>query len=99
MKLYMHPVSTTSRPVMMFIAENGLDVDMQVVNLMSGEHMNAAYAAINPNLPADRKLGDPEVLPDLIDSPAYPKDFKQRARVNASMDWFNTVFIASSATA
>jgi glutathione S-transferase len=49
MKLYMHPVSTTSRPVMMFIAENGIDVDMQTVDLMSGEHMNAAYAAINPN--------------------------------------------------
>ncbi len=29
---------------------------------------------------------------DSIDSPAYPKDLKQRARVNASMDWFNTDF-------
>ena len=71
MKLYMHPVSTTSRPVMMFIAENGIDVDMQTVDLMSGEHMNAAYAAINPNqlvpvledgdFSANRKLGDPEI--------------------------------------
>ena len=94
---------------MMFIAENGLDVDMQVVDLMSGEHMNAAYAAINPNqlVPVledgDFRLTESSAilkyLADLIDSPAYPKDFKQRARVNASMDWFNTVFIARTATA
>ena len=102
MKLYMHPVSTTSRPVMMFIAENGIDVDMQTVDLMSGEHMNAAYAAINPNqlVPVledgDFRLTESSAilkyLADSIDSPAYPKDLKQRARVNASMDWFNTDF-------
>ena len=28
MKLYMHPVSTTSRPVMQFIADNDIKVDM-----------------------------------------------------------------------
>jgi len=27
MKLYMHPVSTTSRPVMQFIADNNINVD------------------------------------------------------------------------
>ena len=108
MKLYMHPVSTTSRPVMMFIAENGIDVDMQTVDLMSGEHMNAAYAAINPNQPVpvledgDFRLTESSAilkyLADSIDSPAYPKDLKQRARVNASMDWFNTDFYRPSQT-
>ncbi|MFP6759012.1 MAG: glutathione S-transferase family protein [Alphaproteobacteria bacterium] len=102
MKLYMHPVSTTSRPVMMFITENGIDVEMQTVDLMSGEHMNATYTAINPNqlVPVledgDFRLAESlailKYLADLIDSPAYPKDLKQRARVNASMDWFNTDF-------
>ncbi len=39
MKLYMHPVSTTSRPVLLFIAENAIDVEPQVVDLMAGEHL------------------------------------------------------------
>jgi glutathione S-transferase len=29
-------------------------------------------------------------LADKIGSPAYPKDLKQRAKVNEMMDWFNT---------
>lgn len=102
MKLYMHPVSTTSRPVMMFIAENGMDVEMQVVDLMTGEHMEEAFAAVNPNqlVPVledgDFRLTESSAilkyLADKIDSPAYPKDLKKRAQVNAAMDWFNTDF-------
>lgn len=33
-KLYMHPLSTTSRPVRLFIHENGTDCEEQVVDLM-----------------------------------------------------------------
>ena len=33
MKLYYHPASTTSRPLMLFAAENGIKMDMQVVDL------------------------------------------------------------------
>ena len=49
MKLYYHPVSTTSRPVLLFIQENNLKVDTQVVDLMKGEHVQPAYTAINPS--------------------------------------------------
>jgi glutathione S-transferase len=38
MKLYMHPVSMTSRPVRLFIAESGIPMDEQVVDLFTGEH-------------------------------------------------------------
>ena len=31
-------------------------------------------------------------LAEKIDSAAYPKDLKQRARVNEVMDWFNSNF-------
>jgi glutathione S-transferase len=31
-------------------------------------------------------------LADKINSPAYPKDLKQRAKVNEIMDWFNSNF-------
>src|SRR6185295_14747191 len=49
MKLYMHPVSMTSRPVRLFIAENGIKVDEQVVDLMTGEHYKEPFVAVNPN--------------------------------------------------
>ena len=71
MKVYYHPVSTTSRPIMLFAAENRFDLDFKVVDLFTGEHLQSAYAAINPNrlvagarrcsLSPDRVLGDPQV--------------------------------------
>jgi glutathione S-transferase len=100
MKLYYHPISTTSRPVMLFAAESGIALDMQVVDLFVGEHVQPPYAAINPNkLVPTLEDGDfvltensaiLKYLADKIDSPAYPKDLKQRARVNERMDWTST---------
>ena len=102
MKLYMHPVSMTSRPVRLFIAENKLDVEEQVIDLMTGEHHQEPYASINPNrlVPmledGDFRLTEGSAilkyLADKIGSPTYPKDLKERARVNEMMDWFNTNF-------
>jgi glutathione S-transferase len=102
MKLYMHPVSTTSRPILLFIAENKIDCDLQVVDLLAGEHLQEPYARINPNrlVPVledgDFRLTESSAilkyLADTIDSPAYPKDLKTRARVNEVMDWFNSNF-------
>ncbi len=102
MKHYMHPLSTTSRPVSLFIADNDIEVEEQVVDLMTGEHLKPPYSDINPNclIPTledgDFRLTESSAilkyLADKIDSPAYPKDLKQRARVNEMMDWFNTNF-------
>lgn len=100
MKLYYHPASTTSRPVMMFIADHDIEADLQVVDLFTGEHMGEAYAAINPNrlVPVleddDFRLTESSAilkyLADKIDSPTYPKGLQERARVNEMMDWINT---------
>jgi len=100
MKLYYHPASTTSRPLMLFCAESALKVDLQVVDLFTGEHYNPPYEAINPNhlVPVledgDFRLTESSAilkyLADKIDSAAYPKDLRQRARVNERMDWVNT---------
>jgi glutathione S-transferase len=98
----MHPVSMTSRPVRLFIAESGIKVDEQLVDLMNGEHYKEPFASINPNrlVPVlddgDLRLTESSAilkyLADRIDSPAYPKDLKQRAKVNEMMDWLNTNF-------
>jgi glutathione S-transferase len=92
----------TSRPVRLFIAENGIDVDEELVDLMAGEHYQEPFTAINPSrqVPVledgDFRLTESSAilkyLADKIDSPAYPKDLKQRAKVNEMMDWFNTTF-------
>jgi glutathione S-transferase len=102
MKLYMHPVSMTSRPVRLFIADNKIDCDQQLVDVMTGEHMQPPYGAINPNrlVPViedgDFRLTESSAilkyLADKIGSPAYPKDLKQRAKVNEMMDWLNSNF-------
>jgi glutathione S-transferase len=102
MKLYMHPVSNTSRPVILFIEENKLPVDMEVVDLMTGAHLQEPYLSINPNglVPAlvdgDFVLTESssiiKYLADKFDLPTYPKDLKARAKVNELMDWFNTNF-------
>lgn len=100
MKIYYHPASTTSRPLMLFAAESGLKADFQVVDLFTGEHYQPPYEAVNPNhlVPVledgDFRLTESSAilkyLADSSNSPAYPKDLKQRARVHERMDWFNT---------
>lgn len=85
---------------MLFAAESGLDLDYQLVDLMTGQHLTPEYTAINPNcqIPVleDEKFRMTEssailkYLADKVASPAYPTDLQQRARVNEMMDWFNT---------
>ena len=102
MKLYMHPASTTSRPVMQFIADNKISCEQQAVDVFKGEQYGEAYGKINPNhmIPVledgDFRLTESAssllYLAEKIGSPAYPKDLRQRARVNEAMDWFNSNF-------
>lgn len=102
MKLYYHPVSTVSRPVMLFAADNNIALDYQVIDLMTGEQMKPEYAAINPSCAVpmleegDFRLGESSAilkyLADKVNSPAYPKDLHKRAKVNEMMDWLNTGF-------
>lgn len=102
MKLYMHPVSTVSRPVRLLIAEKGLKVEEQVVDLMTGEHHGPSYSAVNPNkqVPCledgDFRMSESAAilryLGSKFDLPEYPKDLKQRAKVDEMLDWFNTGF-------
>jgi len=102
MKLYFHPISTTCRPIMLFAADNGIQIDYQVVDLFTGEHVQPPYTAKNPSglVPmledGDFRLTECSAilkyLAESIDSPTYPRDLKKRARVNERMDWLNTQF-------
>jgi glutathione S-transferase len=102
MKLYMHPVSTASRPVRLFIAEHQVPVEEELVDIMTGAQYKPPYSTINQNCmvplleDGDLRLTESSAilkyLADKVGSPAYPKDLKQRARVNEVMDWINTNF-------
>jgi glutathione S-transferase len=100
MKLYYHPASTTSRAVLLFVAEQKFPLELQVVDLFTGEHYQPPFEAVNPNhlVPVledgSFRLTESSAilkyLADKTDSPLYPKDLQARARVNERMDWVNT---------
>ncbi|HEY9218465.1 MAG TPA: glutathione S-transferase family protein [Phenylobacterium sp.] len=102
MKLYCDPISTTSRPVMMFIAEAGLPVELVHVDLMNGANFAPDYLAINPNgcvpylVDGDFRLGESaailKYLAESTGSPAYPAELRARAKVDEALAWFYTNF-------
>src|SRR5688572_28253565 len=100
MKLYYHPVSTTSRPVALFAADHHIELDYQLVDLIKGEHLLPGFSALNANQ-AVPMLEDGEFrltecsailkyLADCVGSQTYPLDLRRRARINERMDWINT---------
>ena len=102
MKLYYHPASTTSLIVLMFAAEEGIALDLQVVDLMTGEQRKPEYRAINPNCLVPMLDDDGfrltesgailRYLANKTGSAAYPRDLKDRARVDEMMEWFYSNF-------
>jgi glutathione S-transferase len=102
MKLYLNSVSTTSRPVLLFLAEHDMPVEIVPISLRGGEHLTPESAALNPNKSVPTlQEGDfvltecsaiLKYLAEKTNSRTYPKDLKARARVNEAMDWFNTGF-------
>jgi glutathione S-transferase len=100
MRLHCHPISTTSRPILLFAADSGIALDVQVVDLFTGEQLQPAFSAINPSqqVPVlddgDFRLTESSAilkyLADKIGSPAYPAGLRDRARVNERMDWLVT---------
>lgn len=102
MKLYYDPASTVCRGIMLFVAEHGLKIDFEYINLFADQQLEPEFGQVNPNrtVPAlidgDLLLTESSAilkyLADLAGSTAYPTDLRERAKVNAAMDWFNTGF-------
>jgi glutathione S-transferase len=97
MKLYIHPASITSRIVRLYVAEKGLDIEEEVVDLFSGAQHREPFVSINPNrqVPVledgDFRLTESAAilvyLAETFDLPEYPNDPKGRARVNEAIAW------------
>src|SRR5262245_2551857 len=102
MKVYLDPISTTSRPILLFLAEHRVPAEVVTVRLFQGEHHRPEYAALNPNkcVPTlqdgnfvlTESSAILKYLAEKTRSGTYPADLQQRARVNEAMDWFNTGF-------
>jgi glutathione S-transferase len=102
MKLYFHPVSTTSRPIMLFAADECIALEYQLVDLLTGAHLQAEFTAVNPSQQVPVLDDDGflltessailKYLAEKSGSSTYPAELRQRARVNEMMDWFNTGF-------
>lgn len=102
MKLYCDPISTTSRPVLMFIAEQGLDVEIVKVDLMAGGHQDPEYLALNPNgivpflVDGDFRLGESVAILKYLairtHSTAYPESLRSQMKVDEALSWFATQF-------
>ncbi len=50
MKLYYFPGAPSPRKVGMVIAEKGLDIPTEILNIRAGEHRTEGFAAVNPNV-------------------------------------------------
>lgn len=84
----------------MFIADHKMKVEQRPVDLVAGEQFNPAYTSINVNAAVPVLDDGPfrltessailKYLADVARSPAYPKPLRERAQVNAIMDWANT---------
>lgn len=102
MKLYCDPISTTSRPVLMFIAEQGLEVEIVKVDLMAGGNMDPEYLALNPNgivpflVDGDFRLGECAAILKYLaiksHSTAYPEGLQAQTKVDEALSWFSTQF-------
>jgi glutathione S-transferase len=102
MKLYCDPISTTSRPVLMFIADQGLDVEIVKVDLMAGGHQDPEYLALNPNgivpflVDGDFRIGESTAILKYLairsHSTAYPESLKAQLKVDEALSWFSTQF-------
>ena len=102
MKLYYDPISTTSRAVTLFLADQGICLDEEIVSLYAGKHQTSEFSGINPNMQVPALVDDGLVLTESsailkylgekLGSPAYPTNLRLRARVNEALDWFNTGF-------
>lgn len=102
MKLYHDPLSAPSRAVVSFLIDQGIAYEEHVIDLMAGDHLAPTYGTVNPNrqVPALEDDGFRltegsailKYLGDKYASPAYPVGLASRARVNETLDWFNTNF-------
>jgi len=100
MRLYTFDGSPTSRIVLLFCAEEGIEFENVDVDLLCGAHLSDEYKRLNPcsfvpvledgDLRLTESSAILKYLADKYESKAYPRDLKRRAKIHEAMDWLNT---------
>jgi glutathione S-transferase len=97
--LYYMPESPPCRAVQMLAAHINLPLDLKYINLDTGEQKSAEFTAVNPHQVVPTIVDEGFVLWEsrailkyLVDkfapnSPLYPKDLKQRAKIDQVLDF------------
>jgi len=84
--------------IMMFAADEGIDLEYHSIDLAKGEHRQPDYKAINPSCLVPTLDDDGfrltesgailRYLANKTGSSAYPSELRARARVDELMEWF-----------
>ncbi len=96
--LYHFPYSQHARRVVSLLEAAAIPYELRHVNMAEGEHLSAAYLAVNPNhqvptlIDGDLKIHESNaILRYLCQKHGlndwYPADLKRRARVDQWLDW------------
>lgn len=106
MKLYHTPGSPPSRSVLMTIRNLGLEVDIQIVDLATGEHLTPEFVKLNPMhqvpvlVDADFVLSESRAIQAYLvnskkpGSDLYPSDPQTRAIVDQLLYFDATAFFS-----
>lgn len=100
MKLYTFDGSPTSRIVLLFCAEEGIEFEKVDIDLLSGAHLSESFKKLNPcgfvpvledgDLRLTESSAILKYLADKHESKTYPRELKRRAKIHEVMDWLNT---------
>jgi glutathione S-transferase len=95
-------VAAFSRPLVLFVEGNDVAAELINVDIFGGECRTEAFIKMNPNKQIPVLEDDGfwltectailRYMANKTESPTYPKDLPQRARVDEALDWFNTGF-------
>jgi glutathione S-transferase len=108
MRLYYHPLSSNSRRVLLTAYHLGLDPELVVVDLSSGEHKTPEYLGLNPNgrvpllVDAGFHLWESHAIMQYLadrspEQDIYPRDVSARADVNRWLFWSASHFAPACA--
>ena len=102
MNLYVDPISTTSRAVLALCRHESIEISVNVISLMKGEHHQPPFAGLNPNrlvpvlVDGDFVLTESSAILRYLartqGSSLYPAEPRRAARVDELMAWFESNF-------
>ncbi|MEM7448526.1 MAG: glutathione S-transferase family protein [Myxococcota bacterium] len=100
MKLYCHPITATSRAILFLIKDQGLEIDVETVDIMKGAQKQPEFLKLNPNGCIPVLQDEDYVLTESVAIMRYlaathklgcvPEGVRERGRMDEIIDWLVT---------